>query len=140
MSDVSYTYFKQQLLNGANNLAGLNLKLCLVRIGGGHYVVSPSSDQFLSAIAVGDRVAISPVLTTVTVTNGIFNAGNTVFAAVPAGPAAGALVLFIDTGNPATSQLIAYFDSYSGLPVTPSGADINVSFNTGANKIFALIG
>jgi len=140
MSDVSYSYFKQQLLDGAADLLTANLKLALVQIGSGHYNVSPSTDQFLSAISAGDRVAISPQLTTPSTTSGVFDVGNTVFAAVPPGPACGALVLFIDTGNPATSLLIAYFDSYSGLPVTPNGSDINVSFSTGANKVFALVG
>jgi len=139
MADASYNYYKQQTLSGAVDLLTANLKLCLVNIAAGHYVYS-ASDQFLSAIAAGDRIAISAQLTTPSVSNGIFNAGNTVFSAVPAGPAAGAFVLFVDTGNPATSTLVAYFDSYSGLPITPSGADINVAFPTGTDKIFALVG
>lgn len=140
MATQSYNYFKQQLLAGALDLATLDVKACLIQIGGGHYNFA-ATDQFLSAIASGDRVSISPQLTGVTITNGVFDAGDTVFSAVT-GAACGAFVLFIDTGNPATSNLIAYFDNtdYSGLPITPNGGDINLSFPTNANKIFALVG
>ena len=61
---------------------------------------------------------------------------------VPAGTgsasAAEALVLWVDTGTPATSFLIAYFDTVTGLPVTPNGGDIQIVWDSGANKIFKL--
>jgi hypothetical protein len=34
-----------------------------------------------------------------------------------------------DTGNAATSNLIAYWDTATGLPLTPNGGDVNVAFN-----------
>ena len=139
MADVSYNYFKQQVLNGAIDLVTATLKLCLVRTGAGHYIVNVASDQFLSAIAAGDRISTSAALTGTSTTAGVFDASDTVFSAV-SGAVAGALVLFIDTGSPATSTLIAYFDSYSGLPITPNGGDINIAFPVGTDKIFALVG
>ena len=39
----------------------------------------------------------------------------------------GALVLYKDTGTPATSPLIAYIEL--GTPVTPNGGDINITWN-----------
>lgn len=139
MADTAYIHFKQELLSASYDLSSLAVKLMLVNIAGGHYVPNFSTDQFLSAIASGDRIASTAALTSVSITNGIFNAANTVFSSVPAGPAAGAFVIYVDTGNPATSPLLWYMDSYSGLPVTPNGADINVSFPTGTNKIFAIV-
>jgi hypothetical protein len=44
------------------------------------------------------------------------------------------LEFFKDTGTPSTSDLICYFDTATGLPVTPNGGDINVTFN--ASGIF----
>ena len=44
------------------------------------------------------------------------------------------LVFFKDTGTPTTSNLICYFDTASGLPLTPNGGDVNVTFN--ASGIF----
>jgi hypothetical protein len=45
-----------------------------------------------------------------------------------------ALCLFKDTGTPATSNLICYWDTATGLPLTPNGGDVNVTFN--ASGIF----
>jgi len=45
-----------------------------------------------------------------------------------------ALVFFKDTGTPATSDLICFFDTATGLPLTPNGGDVNVTFN--ASGIF----
>jgi hypothetical protein len=39
------------------------------------------------------------------------------------------LVFFKNTGTPATSDLICWFDTASGLPLTPNGGDVNVTFN-----------
>jgi hypothetical protein len=135
----SYSLWKQQQLAGAYDLATATIKLVLVNIASGHYQVNFATDEFLSAIASGDRIAFTAALTGVAITDGVFSAGNAVFGGVT-GPACGAFVMFIDTGNPTTSPLIAYFDNYSGLPITPDGSDINVSFPLGANKIFALVG
>src|SRR5208337_4320554 len=134
MADHAYALYMSAAFKGTYDLATATVKLALVNIAGGHYSPNFVTDQFLSAIASGDRIALSAALSGVTVSqasgpSSVFNSLNTVFSAVPAGPAAGAMVLFIDTGNPATSPLIGYFDSYSGLPVTPTGADINVAFN-----------
>src|SRR5512139_2229352 len=37
--------------------------------------------------------------------------------------------LLKDSGSPATSPLIGYWDTATGLPLTPNGGDVNVSFN-----------
>jgi hypothetical protein len=48
-----------------------------------------------------------------------------------------ALVLYIDTGVAGTSRLVAYIDTgVTGLPVTPNGGDITVTWN--ASGIFQL--
>lgn len=39
------------------------------------------------------------------------------------------LVFFKDTGTPSTSNLLWYFDTATGLPLTPNGGDVNVNFN-----------
>lgn len=46
------------------------------------------------------------------------------------------LVFFKDTGSPATSNLICWFDTGTGLPLTPNGGDVNVTFN--ASGIFKI--
>ena len=49
-----------------------------------------------------------------------------------------AIIIYSDTGTEATSPLIAYIDTATGLPITPNGGDIIVTWDNGANKIFKL--
>lgn len=73
-----------------------------------------------------------------TVTAGVADAADLTFTAVTAGAACQALVIFKDTGTDSTSKLIAYIDTGAGLPVTPNGGDITVSWDNGANKIYKI--
>jgi hypothetical protein len=69
-------------------------------------------------------------------TNGVFDGGDVTFTAV-SGASVEALILYIDTGDASTSRLVAYIDTgVTGLPVTPNGGDITVTWN--ASGIFAL--
>lgn len=81
-------------------------------------------------------------LTGKTSTNGEAGASDVTFLAVPAPYTINYLALYKESGNNSRSQwqLIALLDSTSitGLPLTGSGADITIRFNTGANKIFKL--
>ncbi|MEX0789805.1 MAG: hypothetical protein WD178_03425, partial [Actinomycetota bacterium] len=43
-----------------------------------------------------------------------------------------------DTGTECSSLLIFYIDTATGLPFTPSGGDITVQWDAGANRIFKL--
>lgn len=44
------------------------------------------------------------------------------------------LNFYKDTGTPSTGNLICFFDTATGLPLTPNGGDVNVTFN--ASGIF----
>lgn len=46
------------------------------------------------------------------------------------------LVFFKHTGTPSNSNLICWFDTATGLPLTPNGGDVNVTFN--ASGIFKI--
>lgn len=46
------------------------------------------------------------------------------------------LVFFKDTGVTTTSDLICWFDTATGLPLTPNGGDVNITFN--ASGIFKI--
>ena len=83
--------------------------------------------QFLSDIPSGARIAISGALTSKAVSSlGAFTSGNARLDSVT-GVSVEAVALFLDSGVPTTSQLVAYYDSgVTGLPVTPAGASYNV--------------
>jgi hypothetical protein len=101
----------------------------------GGRVIPISKHQFRSDLT--GVAALSTTFTSKTVTLGIFNAASISFTSVPAGNPCGAIAIYKDTGNAATDNLIAYIEDLSGLPVTPNGATIPLSWDTGRNKIFA---
>lgn len=109
----------------------------VVAVDTGLYTVSIDGHQFLNDVPAGARVAVSSALSAKTKTLGVANAANVVYSSVT-GNSIEAIVIYQDTGNEATSRLIAYIDTATGLPVTPNGGDINLNWDAGTNKIFKL--
>jgi ApbE superfamily uncharacterized protein (UPF0280 family) len=85
----------------------------------------------------GNRVATSAALTGKTSTAGVADAADITFTAVT-GSAVTQFVIYRHTGTESTSNLIAYFDTATNLPITPNGGDITIQWDSGANKIFKL--
>jgi hypothetical protein len=112
-----------------------NIKAVLV--DSADYTVNLATHQFLSDIAAIGRVATSGNFGTKSATAGVADAADITFTAVTGDPSE-VLVIYKDTGTATTSQLIAYIDTATGLPVTPNGGDITVTWDNGANKIFKL--
>lgn len=133
MANALYPTGKEGLLDGSWNWND-TIKVALVR----GYTYS-STHKFLSP----DITSAGTVVATLTLigkssTLGVADAADDNFAAVASGPAAQALVFYKDTGSAATSRLVLFVDTATGLPVTPNGSIITVTFDPGANKIFAL--
>lgn len=103
------------------------------------YTVDLATHAFLSDIALGKRVATSAALTNVAVLDdGIFNADSALFSAV-SGATAPYLVIYRDTvGLDSVKELLLYFDTLGGLPVTPNGTNVTQNWSTGADKIFKI--
>lgn len=119
------------LLDADIDLLVDNLKVVL--IDSANYTFD-SAHQFLSDVPAPARVATSGNLASKTTTNGIFDAADITLTAVT-GASIEALIIYQDTGNPATSRLIVYLD---GLAFTPSGIDLTIQWDNGANKIFKI--
>ena len=135
MANVLFPLYKQALLgNGGISLSADTIKVVLVDTASYTY---SASHQYLSDVPSGMRVATSSALSTKTVTGGVFDADDVTLSSVT-GAQSEALVLYKDTGNEATSPLIAYIDTATGLPVTPNGGNITISWSNGSSKIFAL--
>lgn len=132
MSDFLYPSFKQALLNKEIDLDTDTIKAVLVTSA---HTASTAHD-FLDDVSAGHRVATA-TLSGVTITGGVVDASDLTFTAV-SGSAASQIIIYHDSGSEATSHLIAHIDSYTGLPVTPSGGDINVAWPNDSAKIFAL--
>jgi hypothetical protein len=93
-----------------------------------------ATDDFINDILSAARIpaiASCPALasrTIGTVAAGVFDAADTTFTALT-GDAAESLILFKDTGTEATGTLIGFWDTATGLPLTPNGGDVTVQWN-----------
>lgn len=98
----------------------------------------PASDEDLADInSSSATVATSSALASKTTTNGVADALDSTVSTV-SGDQFESINLFKDTSSAATSLLIAYIDSATGLPCTPNGGNITVAWDSGSNKIFKL--
>lgn len=134
MANALYGLGRQAFLDGDIDWSNDNIKVCLVDTG--TYTVAIDTHQFLDDLS--GVVATSGNLASKSSTLGVADAADVTFSSV-SGSSAEAIVIYKDTGNSATSPLIAYIDTVSsGLPVTPNGGDITITWDSGANKIFKL--
>jgi hypothetical protein len=136
MANSLYTKAKQGLIDGSIDLDTDDIRAVLV--DGADYTPNLASHEFLSSIPAGGRVAVSGALQNKTVTDGVFDADDIVIAAV-SGDQFEYVVLYKHTGSDATARLIYLIDTATGLPCTPNGSDITLSWDsTAGKKIFAL--
>lgn len=129
-----YTNAKQLFLTGALDWTSATVKVVL--IDSANYTADVTSDTYLSDIPATARTATSGALTGTTAVSGVADADNIIISAVTG--QVDAMVIYQDTGVEATSALIAYIDTSSGLPILMNNGDFNIQWNSGINKIFSL--
>jgi len=137
MSNALYDSGRQKFLEGSIAWLTDNIKCLLVR----GYTPNLATHQTVADVtgAGGTVVAVTANLGTKTSAAGVADAADTVFSAVPAGAACQHVAIVKDNGGAqSTWPLIALIDTATGLPFTPTGADENVAWDNGANKIFKL--
>lgn len=132
MANVLYDKGRQAFLEGGIAWLTDTIKVALVDTG--TYTFS-AAHQFYSSVS--GVVGTPQTLTTKTTTNGVADADDSTFTSV-SGASVEALVIYKDTGSAATSPLIAYIDTATGLPFTPSGVNQTVVWDSATNKIFKL--
>lgn len=137
MANAVYPKYKQSLLSGDTNTAltgsgSTGLFVALVDTGSYTYSATHQFYSDLSGIVGTDQEITSPTLT-----NGTVDGGDVTFTAVT-GNSVEALVLYRkNAGANTTWRLVAYIDTgVTGLPVTPNGGDITITWN--ASGIFSL--
>ena len=135
MANALFDFGREGYLNG--NLNWLSDDVRAILVDTGLYTVNLTTDQFLTVIAGGARISVSGSLTTKTATAGVADADDVSFTAVT-GATVEAIVLYRHTGVDATSRLIAYIDTATGLPFLPSGGNVAIQWDNGSNKIFKL--
>lgn len=131
MANTWYPTAKQAMGAGNLELDAGTFKAVLVDTA--DYTYSATHD-FLNDVPAGARVATA-TLSNVTWVGAVLDADDAVFSTV-SGDQSEALIIYKDTGAEATSNLIVYIDTATGLPITPGGGNINVAWN--ASGIAAL--
>lgn len=135
MANAVYPKGLEGFLGGTIDWDTDTIKLALVDAG--VYTYSAAHQFMSSIVAGGATIARSGAFTSRTVTNGVADAADVTLTAVT-GTSVEIIVIFKDTGSDATSPVIVYIDTATGLPVTPNGGDITVQWDNGSNKIFSL--
>ena len=126
------------------NSGGSTIKATL--IDAADYAIGENIDvhEYMNTNTVPAAAKVATVtLTLVDCALGVCDAADAVFEDVTGDPCE-AIIIWKDGGDGGTSEsgtndlLIAYLDNVSGLPITPNGQDINIAWDSGANKIFKL--
>lgn len=128
-------YVEACMTTGGPNLLTATIRCFLIDTGA--YTVDLAAHQYLSSVPGGARIG-SAVLSNKSVTARVFNADPISITGLSSPPTGEALLLVADTGTDATSQLIAWIDTATGLPTAAGITQANVSWDTGADKIFKL--
>lgn len=135
MANALFDKARQRFLEGQFNWNTDTIKAVLIDTG--TYTVNLSAHEFLSDVGSGSRISTSSAFTGKATTGGAADANDITFTSVT-GASIEAIILYKDTGTDATSPLIAFIDTATGLPITPNGGDIIVTWDNGPNKIFKL--
>ena len=133
MANTLYDFARQRFLEAQINWMSDVVKVILVDTGA--YTPQTAVHQYLSDIPTSARIAGPVTLTAKSTTGGAADAADITFTAV-SGVSIEAIIIYVDTGAEATSPLIAFIDTANGLPITPNGGDIIVTWDNGTNKIF----
>lgn len=135
MANALYDLGRQKFLEGG--IAWLTDDIKLTLVDAADYTKNLATDEFYAAVPGAARVATSGNLASKTSAAGVADAADVVLSSVTGDPSE-EIVFWKDTTVEGTSPLIANVDTATGLPVTPNGGDINVNFDSGANRIFKL--
>ena len=133
MANALYPLWVAGLLQGSSNMT-LNgtVKAALIDTNDVSY---SAAHDFYNDISAG-VVGTPQTLGSKTYTGGVFDAADVTFTGLT-GDQLEAIVIYIDTGNPATSPLVAWIDTgITNSPLTPTGADVTIVWN--ASGIFEI--
>lgn len=135
MANALYDRGRQGFLAGEIDWDANNIKL--VCIDEADDTIDLAADEDLADRAAAARVATSGNFASKTTTAGVADAADITLTSV-SGDTFESLDIYQDTGAEASSLLIANIDTATGLPLTPDGGNVTVTWDNGANRIFKL--
>ena len=141
MANAIYPIYKTAILSASSNLSltvndTTDGPFCAL-VDTGTYTYSASHDFYndLSGIVGTDQRISTPTVGSVSA--GTFDGDNLTYTAVSGNSVEALIIYRKNAGANTTWRLVAYIDtSVTGLPVTPNGGDITVTWN--ASGIFTI--
>lgn len=133
MANALYDSGRELFLEGSLDWDANTIKVILIDTA--DYSKNLATHDYLDDVAAGARVATSSALGSKTTTAGVADAADVTLSAV-SGDVSEEIVGYADSGVEGTSALIFNMDTASGLPVTPNGGNIGITWN--ASGIFKL--
>lgn len=112
MANTLYDPARKRFLEGQINWMTDTIKVLLVDTGA--YTPQTATHEYLSDISSSARIAGPIVLSSKATAGGAADAADVTFASVT-GASIEAIIIFKDTGSEATSPLIAFIDTATGL-------------------------
>ena len=134
MANAWYRKGAEKVLLAQINFDTDTIKARLVR---NDYAQNLSTDEFLSSVTAVTG-STDQTLANTAVTNGVFDADDITFTAVPAGETSEGVVIYKDTGVAGTSPLLMYIDTITGFPLATNGGNVVIQWDNGAYKIVSL--
>ena len=122
MANVLYASAKKAFLDGDIDLLTDTIKIALIDTGTVSYSAGHDNYDDVSAGVIGTPVALGSKTTTA----GVFDSADPTWTSV-SGATVEAAVIYKYTGTPATSALILWIDSATGLTLTPNGGDVTAT-------------
>lgn len=124
MANGLYAKAKQAFLDKGHDLNTDDIRVVLSDAA--DYSQNLSTHDFLDDVPAGARVAVSSTLGSPTITDGVFDTADFSWTLV-SGDQSEQIIVYNHTGgaDSARGLLVFYDTGITGMPVTPSGGDIN---------------
>ena len=136
MSCFLYPSAKEKFLTGQLDLMSMLIRVVLIDPD---FYAESRSHEYLSDIPFPGKIAYSEPLEGKSVKGGVFDADDAIFYNMPCEPG-DTLVIYHDTGDDSTSDLIAYMDNLGLLspPVVPASRRLVISWDDTGPRIFKI--
>lgn len=132
--NTSYPKGMEKLLSGQIDLSDGTLRAALVPTAYTYSAAHEYLDQ------VGPRIGTDVALTNTSVAGGVLGADDLAFGVIPTGSTAKGVVIYKNTGNPATSPLLLHYDQLQGFPMATNGGAIDIPWDDDVRRIARIAG
>lgn len=125
---ATFKYVTGAIAIGTGQVDLLTANICAALVGSG-YGPNAASDQFLSDIPDAAIISDEVSLVTLSLANGVFSGLIPQYMSLLSVQPAAALVLYVSTGDPDTSQLLYYSSDGFGFPLALEGFNYYVTYD-----------